>query len=498
MFYSIKEGKENNILGYNITVCDFEYLIDGKYEEFILDMINNSQIIRTFTFPQYIIDLIKDIIINDKDIDYLKEELTRRSVPLYSLVISLVNTHKEKYKKLLEMMKSDYIEIECDKDNFIKGLELAKKLNKRVVIDGKSISLSDYQKILSNYDIASLDGYDIKIGYQMQNHDIDIMTLYDTAVMASDISRRIERYNLSPLEKIIYVYDEVKKREYKKSNKDVCESRDLDRVLHGDAIVCVGYSNLFNAILKNLGIKALPLLSVSANHQRSLVYIEDSKYNICGVYVFDPTLDSKKSDKYINNYSYFGIKLSDSERECPSDIYEYICLSFDDLVSLFDSDDFTTSIDVMDYVRYLFDFINFDYSEFSECLVYYEFLSENEKRKILEVYHSFLGKYNPKEIAADTFMMALYSARMIEFYEGKVDCFDIDDVKETSKNRSINQVFNYSDREDLIERMFETIRYSDSVNASLGRLVHYNGYDMENNKLKVRLLKVLKNSKQDK
>jgi hypothetical protein len=161
-------------------------------------MINNSQIFRTFNFPHYIIDLIEDTIINDRDIEYLKEELTERAVPLYSLIISLVNTHKSKYKKLLEMRNSDYIEIECNKDNFIKALDVAKRLNKRVVIEGRNISLSDYQKLLSNYDIDSLDGYDISVNYQDQNHDVDIRVLYETSVLASRISRKIEKYNLSP------------------------------------------------------------------------------------------------------------------------------------------------------------------------------------------------------------------------------------------------------------------------------------------------------------
>ena len=501
MVYSIKEGSETSILGYNIIVNDLLYLLEDDCRSIILDIINNSQILRTFNFPKHVIDLIEDAIINDRDIEYLRSELTDMSVPLYSLIISLVNTHKTKYNKLLEMKNSDYIEIECNKNNFIKALEIAKRLNKRVVIEGKSISLSEYQKLLSDYDIDSLNGYDIKINYQMQNHDVDVRGLYDISVCSSQISSKIEKYNLSPLEKIIYVYDEVKKREYKKSDKDIYESRDLDRVLHSDAIVCVGYSNLFNAILKNLGIKAIPLLSISARHQRSLVYIEDSKYNINGVYVFDPTFDSKKNEKYIDKYNYFGIRLGDSEKDCPSELYKYTRLSFSELLRIYNSDDkedLETSVDIMHYMRYLFGFIKFDYEKFNEGVIYYDFSREDIQRETEDIYSDFILKYNPKVIGADTFMMALYNTRMIEFYEGKVEDFDIDSVKEASKNRSINQMFNYSDKEDIIEKMFESIRYSDSINTSLGKLIHYSSNDMKKNKQNIRLLKVLKNSKKDK
>ena len=46
-----------------------------------------------------------------------------------------------------------------------------------------------------------------------------------------------------------------------------------------------GFSNLFNAILMSLDIKAMPLISKTANHQRSIVYVNDSKYDIDGIYV---------------------------------------------------------------------------------------------------------------------------------------------------------------------------------------------------------------------
>ena len=122
--------------------------------------------------------------------------------------------------------------------------------------------------------------------------------------MICDIYEDIKRTNLSPFEQSIYAYDIVKNRKYKKCDYNLRTSRDLDKILIGDTIVCVGYSNFLNAILKCLNIKAIPLIDIRRRHQCNLVYIKDSKYGIDGIYMFDPTGDRKRNDNndYISNY----------------------------------------------------------------------------------------------------------------------------------------------------------------------------------------------------
>lgn len=97
----------------------------------------------------------------------------------------------------------------------------------------------------------------------------------------------------------MYVYDIVKYRIYNKDEDNYLNNRDLDKVTSGNTIVCSGFSNLFNAILMSLDIKAMPLISKTANHQRSIVYVNDSKYDIDGIYVFDPTWDCRKESEII-------------------------------------------------------------------------------------------------------------------------------------------------------------------------------------------------------
>ena len=123
------------------------------------------------------------------------------------------------------------------------------------------------------------------------------------------------------------------------------------------------FSNLFNALSKCLGFNAMSLVSIQRKHQRSLVYVRDDKYNIDGVYVFDPTNDSRRNDNYIDNYAYFGLTLEKSEMDHPTATCKYISQSFDEIVRIMDrgDDDFTESIDMINNLKILFELINENY-----------------------------------------------------------------------------------------------------------------------------------------
>lgn len=497
MGYRINEGKENSILSLNITVKDFSYLINEDYTSLIIKMINEDQLLRLVKFPKHIINLILDVIINDKDVNYLKEELTINKLPLFSLIINLVNNYKRKYQKLLELKENEEITIECNKDNFIKGLELAKKLNKKVLIEGDNISLSDYQKLLSNYDIDSLNGFDIKVYYQEQNHEISVKELYETSIVIEDISKEIKKYNLSPLEKVIYVYDKVKSRVYTKSNEDERESRDLNRVLNGNFIVCMGFSNIFNAVLRSLGINAIPLISLSKNHQCSLAYIQDNKYNINGVYVFDPTNDSRRNNEYIDNYNYFGMTLASTENIFPSEIYKLANMSFNDILEIQENISFEgckKSISIDTKMKKLFELIKeYNYEEFVETLRYFEFTSPEVKDGTIDSYRTFKIKYNPQEISLSKFMLALCNTRLIEYYNGIIDEFNIEDIKEAAKERSFYQRSTSLKNETDVKRMMKLLDYSIKLDDTLDTLTSQINTDIEKRKLNLRLLKVLRN-----
>ena len=110
-------------------------------------------------------------------------------------------------------------------------------------------------------------------------------------------------------------------------------------------ICCVGYSNLFMELLTRCGIDTCYEWSVKCereekesnwdNHSRVMIYLDDPKYEINGIYMCDPTWDSIESDNtsdYKYNYSSFKHFLMDrQEAESETDEFpkkEY--LHFDD------------------------------------------------------------------------------------------------------------------------------------------------------------------------
>lgn len=491
MLYIINEGKENKIISTEITVEDFLYLKENN--DFILKkLMCNDKIIKNIHLPNIIIDKIVEAIINEKDINELHTILVEFNIPLFSLLP--VSTYRNKYEELKKFRNSKHIIINCNKNNIIRALELSKKINKSVLIDGRSISLKEYNELLSNYNLDSLDDIDIKINYQEQNSPINVKELYNLSKKVNEISKKIEKYNLSPLEKIIYVYDIVKEREYKKEIECKDSSRDLDKVLEGNSIVCVGYSNLFNSILKNLNINAMPLVSNTQKHQRSIVYINDKKYNIDGVYVFDPTWDRKVKDSYINNYTYFGITLNNSKQDMLSNTYKKLNTSFDNILKIYYHNNASVKREEKILTEEIFKFINSkDYEEFEDKIETYKFVSQEERYIIREIYENNILKYNPNEIDEVVFFNALYNVRIVEYYEGIVDSIEIDDIIECTVDKSISQSINYNTYENKEERFIYSLDKDMKVRDNLDREVSDNQNKIKRKELNIKLLKLLRN-----
>lgn len=152
-----------------------------------------------------------------------------------------------------------------------------------------------------------------------------------------EIVKTIRKHNLSPLEEIMYAYDLVREKVYTRELDTESDriSRDLSSVLFGDKIVCAGYIAIFNSVLKNLGINVMDYkISRKDNgkkgHVRSLVYVNDKKYHVNGIFMFDPTWDSKKfeGDKsYLTSYKFF-CKSKDEFRFFDQEYDDYTLASY--------------------------------------------------------------------------------------------------------------------------------------------------------------------------
>ena len=124
---------------------------------------------------------------------------------------------------------------------------------------------------------------------------------------------------MSELEKITLAYDHVKFFEYQWDEEDShsLSSRNIAKVFSTSNIVCAGYTYMFCELLREMGIESA-IMSVQEddednefNHVRPLVQVNDKKYNISGLYIFDPTWDSSQ-EMYLTETK-DGKKYYDSE-----------------------------------------------------------------------------------------------------------------------------------------------------------------------------------------
>lgn len=501
MFYNLVEGKENKIESNEIILKDFNYILED--DSFIIKkLLLEDQVIKAFKFPDYIISLAVEVVTNKKNINDLNNILITSGIPIYSLIFASISKCKQSYETLKNFKFSNQIIITCNKNNLTKGLNIAQELGKKVIIDGRTISLLEYKKILSLYDIESIENDNIQINYLDQSNMVTLKELYKTALTVDTIAKQIQKYNLSPLEQIIYAYDIVKERKYKECNEDKDNSRDLEKIIESKYIVCVGHSNLLIAILENIGINSKPLISTKTKHQRTVVYIKDKKYKIDGVYVFDPCFDSRKSNDYINNYNYFGLLLNESEIDSPSNTNEINNISYEEFLSIYEENNLPVELRInnIEKTEYMlkraFNFINEQsFDAVVDTIKTYIFTNEKEKKFVYEVYKNYYTKYHPPRIKPTTMFNALYNVRLMEYYEGIIDKVDIDKIIEAVRDREVSQIITYDKCDDKTEKFIKSLEKDYQVLNILSHELDKKRVVLEEKQIHIKLLKLLRNNK---
>ncbi len=136
-----------------------------------------------------------------------------------------------------------------------------------------------------------------------------------------DFANKVKSQNLSPIEQLLSVYFHVTKREYKDSiNETRIElSRTVYGVLNFNYIICVGFSELFEAIMNEINTKDVKIYQNSlvvnnSRHSDLIVYVKDKKYNVDGYYFLDPTYDSRYDRPQAYRLSFFLIPLNDMKK----------------------------------------------------------------------------------------------------------------------------------------------------------------------------------------
>lgn len=203
--------------------------------------------------------------------------------------ISIDSFSSNSFKRINEVFFNGcIIDITKVKDNEINSLLSNNKFNDKIKFKDKynNYSLLSYNEVLNSYKL------------------IDKM------------KREIKKYDLTPLEQIIFLYDKVRKKPYKAYDKDQSTSRDITEVLNNDYVVCEGYANVISAVCNALNINCEKILwkpfEGNIGHASNLVYINDDYYNVHQFFEIDAVVATKKNEKdhdYINNYKLFLLPL---------------------------------------------------------------------------------------------------------------------------------------------------------------------------------------------
>lgn len=286
----------------NIYVKDYDYELE-EYQKFdtitAFDANDDNIMIEVYLDKRNLLDILKDknLLIESKntDIQELKESKTNSET---------INEIEEGYNYLLNNFDNLLDEIDFfsfnNENNIMDFVNMNSFLRDRKIVISKNINITDFERIqeLTNK-YKELNAYVKLIG----NEDyVSLEECKKTLNCIKNIGEGIKSLNLSQFETIIYVYDIVRDRCYKfeEENERYTKSRDLSKVIFGDAIVCKGYSELFSAFLNYIGIETrvtfLELKNKDEGHARNEIKINDPKYDINGLYYFDTTFDSKRED----------------------------------------------------------------------------------------------------------------------------------------------------------------------------------------------------------
>ncbi len=210
------------------------------------------------------------------------------------------------------------VEITNFNDLPIKLLNKGKKIKFKLL----NMNYTEIIKVLTSpYVHENVSFYD-KFNEGMEISLKDMIKVYEKLLTFAKVPLE-NKY--SPAESFYYIYNVLKKRIYKEEDKkdEESKSRGLKEVLNGDKIVCVGYSNLFAAICSVLDLPVeicswVPTDNSESGHVSNIVYLNDPKYNLFGIYAIDTTWDSKQNEydtEYENDISHFLIPLDIEEKE---------------------------------------------------------------------------------------------------------------------------------------------------------------------------------------
>lgn len=378
----------------------------------------NNEVTFRLSLPFEFLDINEEEYTNlENSIVYKSNTLNVDYDKFYQNIYNIFNQINKVFCNEKEKFEKDNIKILAEdfSNNKIVFDFIKKNKNFNIVFN-----VEDFNEIIDNLKDESYPN--LKIYFKNSKECISYKEFYEMHSKLNEIVNFINHYNLSPLEKVILVYDIVKSNEYKKENKDEDYgiSRDLNQILNSNKIVCVGYSNLIDYLLTNLGIKSntttMCYKNKNVGHERNYIYLKDDKYNIDGIFFLDATWDSKRNDEYLENYRYFLKPFNFFKAITPTEEiisptkFQILEKNKDELISyinkLKESDYIRLSIVLSQLIR-----------EYDKTVGPIFNIQNKSKDEIINIINEIVKNYN-KNIPEQAFKNAIYRVRKIEYING--------------------------------------------------------------------------------
>lgn len=302
---------------------------------------------------------------------------------------------------------------------------------KKILLSNKyALSWEEYNNITSLFG----ENENIYINVEGNKNPVSIQEYKSSLIIVDEIINRIKKYDLSPLEQTMFAYDIVRDRVYQKEEEEESPriSRDLTSVLQGNKIVCLGYANILNAVLKGLNINSMVYLlhNEEIGHARNVVRITDKKYKVDGIYFFDATFDSKKSEESNNHFKKYDFFAKTKGEISPCDSSRFNEETFNglspttviDFYELVEEKGITAvsrkTVDLINQISRFVDgkgLISMAALSFKSSMLPKEMRFDQEK--VVERLFEYEDLFFESSISPDTLLKVMYNVRKIEYYE---------------------------------------------------------------------------------
>lgn len=317
--YTLTKEDYNNLLLYtNIDQVEVNDVEDFEYQEDLKIIVHETIEFKTEQF--------KKIKINKVD-KYTKTSLTIKLPFKIYFENDCLYSEEEEFNKLLKYIDNiEILNIEMENTNQINNVidlvyKLENKINKKIsfincITKNKTIKDIEKLKFLEEERI-------IKIWYEDGITDCTVDEFIIMRKNIDSIINDIQSKKLSNFEKIIYLYDIVKKYNYKKSEDDYSmDGRQLHKIFNTKNIICSGYARIVSQVLNEIGIQAGIYKLITNNnelHARNIVHIKDEKYNVNSIYSMEPTWESAIKEDYA--YSLFLTPIDKLKEYFPNETF---------------------------------------------------------------------------------------------------------------------------------------------------------------------------------